>query len=257
MKKNFYILQIEENEELAKQIDEMIEEKYDFVTKNKTVKSGEEAIEEIQKEMPDFIILNQKLVGITGLEMLRQCQELKIKLPTIVVIIDESISKKVELELYDLGVKYICKRPLNDIQIRYVLHYIETNYKRSIKIEKDDMVRLTNKHTEPLLKNLSKERTPYQVRLIGFMLIHLIENDLEYSAENKKEIYEFFKQKDNLEDNIINEIKESIEGIIEENYVGNEPIKKLNYDINKDDIQKELFDKLKENVLNDIIAESN
>ena len=94
MKKNFYILQIEENEELAKQIDEMIEEKYDFVTKNKTVKSGEEAIEEIQKEMPDFIILNQKLVGITGLEMLRQCQELKIKLPTIVVIIDESISKK-------------------------------------------------------------------------------------------------------------------------------------------------------------------
>lgn len=257
MKKNFYILQIEENEELAKQIDEMIEEKYDFVTKNKTVKSGEEAIEEIQKEMPDFIILNQKLVGITGLEMLRQCQELKIKLPTIVVIIDESISKKVELELYDLGVKYICKRPLNVIQIRYVLHYIETNYKRSIKIEKDDMVRLTNKHTEPLLKNLSKERTPYQVRLIGFMLIHLIENDLEYSAENKKEIYEFFKQKDNLEDNIINEIKESIEGIIEENYVGNEPIKKLNYDINKDDIQKEFFDKLKENVLNDIIAESN
>ena len=89
------------------------------------------------------------------------------------------------------------------------------------------------------------------------MLIHLIENDLEYSAENKKEIYEFFKQKDNLEDNIINEIKESIEGIIEENYVGNEPIKKLNYDINKDDIQKEFFDKLKENVLNDIIAESN
>ena len=67
----------------------------------------------------------------------------------------------------------------------------------------------------------------------------------------------FFKQKDNLEDNIINEIKESIEGIIEENYVGNEPIKKLNYDINKDDIQKEFFDKLKENVLNDIIAESN
>lgn len=257
MKKNFYILQIEENEELAKQIDEMINEKYDFVTKSKTVKSGEEAIEEIQKEVPDFIFLNQKLSGMTGLEMLEKCKDLKIKLPTVVVIIDESISKKVELELYDLGVKYICKRPLNDIQIKYVLHYVETNYKRSIKIEKDDMARLTYKHTDPLLKNLSKERTPYQVRLIGFMLIYLIENDLEYGVENKDEIYEIFKQKDNLEDSIINEIKETIEGIIEENYVRNEPIKKLNYDINKDDIQKEFFNKLKENVLNDIIAESN
>ena len=80
MKKNFYILQIEENEELAKQIDKMINEKNDFVTKSKTVKSGEEAIEEIQKETPDFIFLNQKLSGMTGLEMLEKCKDLKIKL---------------------------------------------------------------------------------------------------------------------------------------------------------------------------------
>lgn len=49
MEKNFYILQIEENEELAIQIEKMIMEKHEFVTKSKIIKSGEEAIEEIQK----------------------------------------------------------------------------------------------------------------------------------------------------------------------------------------------------------------
>lgn len=257
MKKNFYVLQIEENEELAIQLDKIIQEKYKFITKTKTVKSGEKAIEEIQNELPDFIFLNQKLSGMTGLEMLEKCKDLKIKLPTIVVIIDESISKKEEDKFYELGVKYICKRPLNDIQIKYVLYYVEKSYKTSIKIGIDDMNSLIYKYTDPILEFLKKGRTPYQVRLIGFILIYLIEKDLEYSNESKEEIYINLKKKDNLEDNIISEIKETIEGIIEENYVGNDPIKKMNYDINRNNIQEEFFHNLKENVLKDIIAESN
>ena len=38
MEKNFYILQIEENEELAIQIEKMIMEKHEFVTKSKIIK---------------------------------------------------------------------------------------------------------------------------------------------------------------------------------------------------------------------------
>ena len=45
--------------------------------------------------------------------------------------------------------------------------------------------------------------------------------------------------------------------VIEENYIGNELTKKEQYDNNKDDIQEKFFNKLKENVLEDIIAESN
>ena len=119
------------------------------------------------------------------------------------------------------------------------------------------MIRLIGKQTDPILKNLKKGRTPYQVRLIGFMLKYLIENDLEYSKDNKDEIYDYFKKKDNLEDKIINEIRETTEGIIEESYVKDSLIRKLNYDINKDDIQEEFYHKLKENVMKDIIAESN
>ena len=56
---------------------------------------------------------------------------------------------------------------------------------------------------------------------------------------------------------MINEIRERIEEVIEKNYINENPIRKLNYSINKDEIQKEFFHKLKENVLKDIIAESN
>ena len=113
------------------------------------------------------------------------------------------------------------------------------------------------KQTEPILKNLKNGRTPYQVSLVGFMLKYLIENDLEYSKESKKEIYEYLKKRYCLDERIINEIRMVIEDIIEENYIGNELTKKEQYDNNKDDIQEKFFNKLKENVLEDIIAESN
>ncbi len=257
MEKNFYILQIEENEELAIQIEKMIMEKHEFITKSKIIKSGEEAIEEIQKKLPDFILLNQKLSGMTGLEMLEKCNDLKIKLPQVVVIVDENISREVEDRFYELGVKYICKRPLNDIQKRFVLYYIATSYKMSTKIKQEELSNLICKQTEPILKNLKNGRTPYQVSLVGFMLKYLIENDLEYSKESKKEIYEYLKKRYCLDERIINEIRMVIEDIIEENYIGNELTKKEQYDNNKDDIQEKFFNKLKENVLEDIIAESN
>lgn len=62
MEKNFYILQIEENEELAIQIEKMIMEKHEFVTKSKIIKSGEEAIEEIQKKITRFYTFKSKII---------------------------------------------------------------------------------------------------------------------------------------------------------------------------------------------------
>ena len=107
MEKNFYILQIEENEELAIQIEKMIMEKHEFVTKSKIIKSGEEAIEEIQKKLPDFILLNQKLSGMTGLEMLEKCNDLKIKLPQVVVIVDENITHDGIYPSFKVGIRCV------------------------------------------------------------------------------------------------------------------------------------------------------
>ncbi len=59
MKKDFYILQIEDEKVLAEQTEYMIKENCPFVTRMKTVGTGEKGIEEIQKEMTDIIILNQ------------------------------------------------------------------------------------------------------------------------------------------------------------------------------------------------------
>ena len=158
---------------------------------------------------------------------------------------------------YELGVKYICRRPLNDIQERFFLHYIEESYKTSTKLKQEDMIRIIEKETRPILNSLDKSRTPYQVTLLGFLLKYLVENNIDYDNENKEKIYNHFKEESKLDQKTIDEIQEVIEGIIEENYTQGNMIRKMNYLINKDEIQEEFFHKLKENVFNEIIAESN
>ena len=107
------------------------------------------------------------------------------------------------------------------------------------------------------MNSLDKSRTPYQVTLLGFLLKYLVENNIDYDNENKEKIYNHFKEESKLDQKTIDEIQEVIEGIIEENYTQGNMIRKMNYLINKDEIQEEFFHKLKENVFNEIIAESN
>lgn len=257
MKKDFYILQVEDEEPLAKQTEKMIKENCPFVTRMKTVGTGEKGIEEIQKEMPDLIILNQYMPGITGLEMLERCHSLELKLPTVIVITGGLKSKMEEERFYELGVKYISSRFINDIQKKYILYFIEETYKKSTKIKDEDMTRLISKQLNEIIKDVRNIKQPYNVTLLGVVLRHLLINNMEYSVEIKDDLYKFFQNEHNLSEKIINEIRDKIEEVIEKNYTKDNPIRKINYSINKDEIQEEFFHKLKENVLNDIIAESN
>lgn len=257
MKKDFYILQVEDEEPLAKQTEKMIKENCPFVTRMKTVGTGEIGLEEIQKEMPDLIILNQYMPGITGLEMLERCHSLELKLPTVIVITGGLKSKMEEERFYELGVKYISSRFINDIQKKYILYFIEETYKKSTKIKDEDMTRLISKQLNDIIKDVRNIKQPYNVTLLGVVLRHLLINNMEYSVEIKDDLYKFFQKEHNLSEKIINEIRDKIEEVIEKNYTKDNPIRKINYSINKDEIQEEFFHNLKENVLNDIIAESN
>lgn len=256
MKKDFYVLIVEDEEPIANYTKKLLEDNCPYITKLEIVENGEIGLEKIKQEMPDFLILNQYMPKMTGLEMIEECTKLNLKLPTVVVMTG-GMKDEERKRFNELGIEYIFTRTLNEFQIKYFLYFVKESYQRSIKIEPEEMTRLIEKQTEPLLQNLRKGRTPYQVRLVGFMLKYLLENDLEYSIDKKDEIYEYLKNKDNLEDFIINEIRETIELIIEEAYVEKNPIRKFNYDINKDDIQEEFFHKLKQNIYKDIIAESN
>ena len=257
MKKDFNVLIIEDEKALAEQIEKMLKDNCKYITKIEIAENGEIGLQKIIEEMPDFIILNQYMPGITGLEMLERCHSLELKLPEIVVITG-GINTKMEVDrFYELGVKYICRRPLNDIQERFFLHYIEESYKTSTKLKQEDMIRIIEKETRPILNSLDKSRTPYQVTLLGFLLKYLVENNIDYDNENKEKIYNHFKEESKLDQKTIDEIQEVIEGIIEENYTQGNMIRKMNYLINKDEIQEEFFHKLKENVFNEIIAESN
>ena len=111
MKKDFNVLIIEDEKALAEQIEKMLKDNCKYITKIEIAENGEIGLQKIIKEMPDFIILNQYMPGITGLEMLERCHSLELKLPEIVVITG-GINTKMEVDrFYELGVKYICRRP--------------------------------------------------------------------------------------------------------------------------------------------------
>jgi len=256
MVKNFNILIIEDELRLAENLKETINNNCKYKTNIDIVTSGELGLKRIIENMPDFILLNQYMQGITGLEMLERCKSLKLKLPTVVVVTG-GVSTREHNRFLQLGVKSVLNRLMTEGAVDYLIDLIEGEYESSLKIPEEDMIKLIEKQTRPILKNLDKSKTPYQVSLIGFILKYMIENKLEYSKEEKAYIYEYFKNKDNLEQQLINEIQTSIESVIEENYVQGNPIRKFNYGINKDEIQETFFHNLKENVVKDIIANSN
>ena len=130
-------------------------------------------------------------------------------------------------------------------------------YKSSTKIEEEDMTRIISKQLNEIVEDIRNIKQPYNVALLGYLLRHLLINNIEYTTEIKDDLYKELQEKNNLTEDMINEIRERIEEVIEKNYINENPIRKLNYSINKDEIQKEFFHKLKENVLKDIIAESN
>ena len=119
------------------------------------------------------------------------------------------------------------------------------------------MTRIISKQMNAIIKDIRNIKQPYNVALLGYVLRHLLINKLEYSTEVKDDLYNYLKEENGLTDKMINEIREKIEEVIEKSYTREKPIRKLNYNINKDEIQEEFFHKLKENVLKDIIAESN
>ena len=256
MVKDFNILIIEDELKLAENLKKTIIDNFRYKVDIDIVTSGEMGLKRLVENMPDFIFLNQYMPGITGLEMLERCKSLNLKLPTVIVVTG-GISTREHNRFLQLGVKSVLNRLMTEGTIDYLMDLLEWEYESSLNIPDEEMMKLIEKQTRPILKNLDKSRTPYQVSLIGFILKYLIEQKLEYSKENKTAIYEYFRDKDNLEEQIIKEIQTTIESVIEENYAQGNPIKKLNYGINKDEIQEKFFHILKENVIKDIIAESN
>ena len=256
MVKDFNILIIEDELRLAENLKTTIIENFRYKANIDIETSGEKGLERIRNKMPDFIFLNQYMPGITGLEMLERCRSLKLKLPTVIVVTG-GISTREHNRFLQLGVKSVLNRLMTEGSIDYLMDLLEWEYEQSLNIPEEDMMKLIDKQTRPILQNLSMSKTPYQVSLIGFILKYLIKEKLEYSKENKFVIYNYFKNKDNLEEQIINEIQIAIESVIEENYTQGNPIRKINYGINKYEIQEQFFHNLKQNVIKDIIAESN
>ena len=256
MKKDFYVLIVEDEEAIANHTKKMLEDKCPFITKLEIVENGELGLKKIKQEMPDFIILNQYMPKMTGLEMIEECTKLNLKLPTVIVMTG-GMKDEERKRFNELGIEYIFTRTLNEFQIKYFLHFVKESYQRSTKIAEEDMTEIISRQTNVLYEEITEIPEPISVSLVAYVIRHLVKNDMEYKKETKDELYNYFKEQNKLSDKMIKEIREKIEILIKYNYCQGNPIRKLNYQINKDDIEYEFFHNLKENVLKDIIAESN
>lgn len=76
----------------------------------RTVSSGEEALEEIRKELPDAIILDLMMPGMTGLEVCRRLREFS-KVP--IVVLSARGSEKDKVAALDLGADDYVTKPFS------------------------------------------------------------------------------------------------------------------------------------------------
>lgn len=256
MKKDFYVLIVENEKANVNYIKTILKDNCHFITRIEIAENGELGLYKIKQGIPDFIVMNHYMPKMTGLEMLEECSKLNLKLPTIVVMTDEL--KEEDIKRYKkLGIEYIFTRVLNEFQMKYFIYFIERSYKNSINIKEEDMTKIISKQTNELYEDIKDLPEPISISLVGYVLRHLIKNNLEYTKETKNELYKYFMEQNKISDKMINEIREKIETLIKYNYCHENLARKLNYQINKDNIEYEFFHKLKENVLEDIIAESN
>ncbi|ODS30951.1 MAG: response regulator [Candidatus Scalindua rubra] len=116
---------------------------YDVITSN----SGEDAIEKVKNEKPDVILLDVRMPGMDGIEVLKQLRELAPLLPVILVTaygkIDNAV-QAVKLGAYD----YLTK-PLDNEKIMVTLRnaLTELYLKREVR-----MLRSNLKESAPLFK---------------------------------------------------------------------------------------------------------
>jgi CheY-like chemotaxis protein len=206
----------------------LAEKNYDVIT----AMSGSEAIELIEKENPDVVLLDENMPGISGLEALTKIKAMRPNLPVVMItkseeehIMEDAIGSKIS--------DYLIK-PVNPNQIllslkkildnkRLVSEKVNTNYQKEFR---DIMMQLMNKMNAEEWASLYKK---------------LIYWDLEIDASNDKSMLEILNSQ-KLEAN--NEFSK----YIEKNYlswvngtVDNAPTMSHNV------LKNNLFDELEKN----------
>jgi DNA-binding response OmpR family regulator len=91
---------------------EMIKEHFDSMgCKTFLERSGEEGLEHIKRNKPDILILDNRMIGLRGIDVLKQIREMKENIFVIMVTVDSAEKTKQEAEAH--GVDGFLKKPLN------------------------------------------------------------------------------------------------------------------------------------------------
>lgn len=70
-----------------------------------TANNGEEGIELLQSESPDFVILDVLMPKMTGIEFLEEVKKLEIKLPPTIVMTNSQVPENTGTLVQSLGAK--------------------------------------------------------------------------------------------------------------------------------------------------------
>ena len=123
--KEMKVLLVDDEEEFVKTLAERIEMRN---LKSDVALSGESALEILDKDLPDVMVLDLKMPGIDGLEVLRRTK--KVYPGVQIIMLTAHGSKKDEQEARRLGVFEYLKKP---VDLETLMRTITAAYKSKLQ----------------------------------------------------------------------------------------------------------------------------
>jgi DNA-binding NtrC family response regulator len=127
--KEFKVLMVDDEEDFVKTLSERMQMRD---LESDVALSGEQALQRVAEDIPDVMVLDLKMPGIDGLEVLRRVKQLYPNIP--VVILTGHGSEKDEHEARRLGAFDYLQKP---VDIEKLIQTLRKAYKRKLE---DSMV---------------------------------------------------------------------------------------------------------------------
>lgn len=120
---------------------------------------GPEGLRMIVEEKPDLVILDERLPGMTGLEILKALKERDVRVP--VIFITSHGSEDLVVQVFRLGVRDYVIKPFDPREMRRVVERVLEETR--LRAERDALTRQLHQLNERLERQVQELRTLYSI----------------------------------------------------------------------------------------------
>jgi len=118
------ILAVDDELGVRLSIEESLKDEYNVIT----VENGEKALKSVVDDKPDLIILDLKLPGMDGIEILKKIKEIDNEIPVVVLTVIDNI--ETAKKIIKLGAVDYFNKPFDVSEIKILVKNILNKYKR-------------------------------------------------------------------------------------------------------------------------------